>query len=305
MQRTVIVQSVDKSELKQYINTAENLIKSPRLITLNGSDLETAKNILQEAIHHGKSIAQDTEAIRSTVQDAIQKLIEAMRNMAIDDISPVIHFAPNMQNSFTVGTNIDLLENISATDKKHRDQNDETLDISRIQIASEPNFDSNKVGTYQIHYSVADNVGNTTNRSRTITITEADKSLLKQKQNEASNALIHPKLIQNTTVGKISTLISEAQNILDNLHSLPAVIDEKIIQLTEGINQLLYDTEAPVFTDHKTGETIQISVGDTFDPSDSITATDTIAGDVTHTITYEIFLSNPESTHATGKKIDQ
>lgn len=295
--RTVTIRAADKTELRKNATAGATLGQNKKIVGINGVDTDTAKQALLDALLEAKKQLDNPNATQADVDRANTAVVNAMKNLAVDSTPPEIIFPNNLQNNFTVGSSVDLMDGITATDKISATDTRPTNVTASLTNTSNPTFNANKSGTYTITYTATDAVGNKSTKTRTITIAPANKDALIAKNTEAGTKLADPKLIENDDAQALKDLRTEVQGIIDNLDAKPDEIANAITRLEVAIAALDFDTVAPVITEDDTATDKNNQVGSPINFLEGITAEDDVDGDKTPDITFKVV---KQVTGATG-----
>ncbi|MBQ6477698.1 MAG: DUF5011 domain-containing protein [Bacilli bacterium] len=183
--------------------------------------------------------------------------------------------------SIVQGTNINLLDNVSATDPE-----DGNI-TNKIEVSG--SVDKDKVGTYEITYSVTDSGNITTTKKITITVTENKKPTIEATDKEITvNTIFMPlKDIKATDPedGDITNNIEITDNNVDFTKLGEYTVTYKV---KDSYNQevsktititVVKDRDPVINASNKT-----ITLNTTFKPLDNVSATDPEDGDLTKNI---------------------
>ncbi len=182
--------------------------------------------------------------------------------------------------SIVQGTELDLLANVTATDKEDGDL------TKSIKVTG--TVDKDKVGTYEITYSVTDSKNVTVEKTITITVTENKKPVINATNKTITKGQDFDPLKDVTATdeedGNLTSSIKvtgEVNKDLEGIYKITYSVTDSYNQtVTKEIEVTVVKNQLPVIN----AKDQEIYQGDTFDPKANVTATDAEDGDLTSAI---------------------
>lgn len=288
----------DRFSPKEGITVKDDVDGSPKLEVVENT-VDTSKPGTYVVVY------QASDASGNKTVQSIKVVVKPK-----EDVKPLDTEAPKLtveNRRVPIGTKIDLMQGVSAIDNIDGD-------ITSQVTINKGNLNTDKVGVYSVVYTVKDKAGNVTNKSATIdvysnkpVIEGSDLTLAVNEEFKPLTGMRATDVEDGDITSKLKVTATTVDTKKPGTYKVKYEVTDKDGQTTEFVRKVIVfskpsDREGVPLLGFDGGgikdDTLNVAVGDKFDPMKYVTANDKEDGDLSNNIRV---VQNNVDTNKVGK----